>query len=630
MFNISQFASIITKRLLEFPTRDIPTSEFANILQEYLAIVFNTDDDWNRFERLKYWLKRSENDSDAIVCANVEMVRFGAITAQRDRSKKSSDKCPTTLSDPKDLNKMLSRANVNDIKVVARYADTVESFAKEIDQWVMKTRFEGEQKTLPTENITPDAKRSGNAKMSDMKYISVSSLLRCIAHGQNTTTLNEFCVNYAAAMQVYLSISNRLKTELLEKQARILRETSDRTRITNALKNEWLSKKDCKIDDLQRKVDKITQQNEEMKQLHQQSIEMLRRQGIVLDDIKIQNDGLKDQNTELITKVDKLGEKFDSMANILSKVAVSSNVIADIMKRTHSEDIMKIDARSPSKGIQTLKMLVLFGCYDQSKTHLILRFACCNFETITKVLKEAIKFTNGPDSEKKFMYLTTSAIALSGDIEVNLENGIINKTFTKFEGKKIVDPNGKERANLQKWRSFKIDGTEDAKNKFYHILYELRSAFSMHHQTSLINYMNDEETPDILKQKAASIYRYCDAFAKDATKYCQQYIDAIIEEKDNKTAELVQVSKLSKEHTDARVLNKQSKMIQMHIAEYSKTLLKLRIQQFNLDEYIQSLNIDKQEESHQSFDTSDIPVRKPFESDEKSITDETVVDFGDN
>lgn len=381
-----------------------------------------------------------------------------------------------------------------------------------------------------------------------------------------------------------------------------------------------IEEKNCKIEELSKKIDDQTQlmklQAKESRKETEELKEMLRRQGVVLDEVKIQNDGLKEQNDVLIDKVDKLGEEFQVMANILSQVAISSNVICNIMKRTHNDDIMNIDARSPSKGIQTLKMLILFACYDDER--LIVRFACCNFTTCTNVLKDAIKFM-----ENKFKYLTTSAIALSGDIEVNLEHSMIKKVFNRFEGKTIVDANGKKRDNLQKWRSFKLQRDEKVQDRFYQILYALRHAFTMHHQSSLIKYINEEDAPGILKQKAASIYKYCNTFANDATIHCQQYIDSIISKKEDGTVQLVQVSTLPKTYTDNRVLNKQLKPINMHIAEYSKTLLKLRIREFNLQEYINSLNIKKEESS----DDPSPHIPCDTFSDTESLADGTVIDY---
>jgi len=97
-FNYAQFEIVIRDALTGRPSCDLPVREFSAILAEHLRIAFVDEEDHYRFERLNYWLQQPQLNGDRVVCANVELVRFGAIAAREDRKKKSAPPVVTTLN----------------------------------------------------------------------------------------------------------------------------------------------------------------------------------------------------------------------------------------------------------------------------------------------------------------------------------------------------------------------------------------------------------------------------------------------------------------------------------------------------------------------------------------------------
>ena len=89
----------------------INTDTLSNILSEYLNVTFETNEDIARYERLKFWLDQPDLDDAKVVCANVELVKLGAINARqsqskKDEKKKSGTELCLTLVHPTDVKKM--------------------------------------------------------------------------------------------------------------------------------------------------------------------------------------------------------------------------------------------------------------------------------------------------------------------------------------------------------------------------------------------------------------------------------------------------------------------------------------------------------------------------------------------
>jgi hypothetical protein len=216
---IVSFAAIkqdIRARLMERPSRELPSNDLANILATHLNIVFTTEDDRMRFARLKFWLSQPDLDDAKIVCANVELVRMGAIEARPFRGN-MGEYTPPCLAHPKDLNKWILEPNKITYFALKQYAEPVESFARRIDATIQT----GESLVAPrVEEIDPNSRNKVKSDKPGTKfYITVRDLLKCIAHGRNTTALNEFCMYYTASMQIYLQISGELKSQIVDDQS---------------------------------------------------------------------------------------------------------------------------------------------------------------------------------------------------------------------------------------------------------------------------------------------------------------------------------------------------------------------------------------------------------------------------
>jgi len=323
-FNYAQFEIVIRDALTGRPSCDLPVREFSAILAEHLRIAFVDEEDHYRFERLNYWLQQPQLNGDRVVCANVELVRFGAIAAREDRKKKSAPPVVTTLNtdtkksappavttlntdtkksappaaptlntdtkksappaaptyaDPTKLLRMFKAVGRIDYDTIPRHITTVEERAQVVDEWVHRSRA-GEEPDLPaTELIVPDEQeRIGNSKRSDMVYVDVDTLLTLIARSRNTTTLNEFCMHHAAATKRYLIISTDMKSKAI-------RQKDDQI---DLLRREMAERDTAQ----QAKIDELLGYAKDTKDS--------------LEDVKEQNDGLH-------TKVDDLQEAADDL-----------------------------------------------------------------------------------------------------------------------------------------------------------------------------------------------------------------------------------------------------------------------------------------------------------------------------
>jgi hypothetical protein len=277
---------------------------------------------------------------------------------------------------------------------------------------------------------------------------------------------------------------------------------------------------------------------------------------------------------------------MDGFATMLSSVAVSSEVVRSIVTKANDPDIMTINARSPSRGVESLKIVFMITCYNQERTQMVVRVACCNFKTTPKTIRDAMnRFVNDLDDEDHLLFHSVTAIALSCDIEINTELRIFKQVFDEMNGVPFGDTR-----HLIKWCAIPITSGEDeiTANRD-RMVQNLRSAFIMHHQESLIKYKTSEQTPDEMKIKAEAVFQYCTDFTNDTTDYCQQFIDAYVLRAEDGTATLTGCSEMETLFTHDLVRKARNQHIAMNQREYAKVMLKLRIREFNIERFLENL-----------------------------------------
>ena len=87
----TDFEKIVREQFEQNNANTITFDKFENVITKVL-IDHITDEQRNQYERFLYWIRNEDLDNAHIVCANVELVRFGALAARPNRSKKL---CPT-------------------------------------------------------------------------------------------------------------------------------------------------------------------------------------------------------------------------------------------------------------------------------------------------------------------------------------------------------------------------------------------------------------------------------------------------------------------------------------------------------------------------------------------------------
>jgi len=135
----TDFENIVREQFEQNNANTITFDKFENVITKVL-IDHITDEQRNQYERFLYWIRNEDLDNAHIVCANVELVRFGAIAARPDRSKVSGHSNGPTLAKFDHLTKFLKdTAKITNYITKQRYPNTVESRAQLIDQFVEKT-----------------------------------------------------------------------------------------------------------------------------------------------------------------------------------------------------------------------------------------------------------------------------------------------------------------------------------------------------------------------------------------------------------------------------------------------------------------------------------------------------------
>lgn len=93
----TDFEKIVREQFEQNNANTITFDKFENVITKVL-IDHITDEQRNQYERFLYWIRNEDLDNAHIVCANVELVRFGALAARPTQSKKSGPHGDLTLA----------------------------------------------------------------------------------------------------------------------------------------------------------------------------------------------------------------------------------------------------------------------------------------------------------------------------------------------------------------------------------------------------------------------------------------------------------------------------------------------------------------------------------------------------
>jgi hypothetical protein len=375
----SQFKLELAKK-----PRGLTYDELNEIIQSVCRV---SSDDEHLFMRFDFWM-RHKNHSEQIICANVELVRFGvlAVRPARQTSKENSGSSKNpSFSHPAMLDKFLQRVYVEP-KSVSRRSDTVEARAKIVDNWVKESIDSKDRIDLPPlEDIQPEG-NIGNNRPSDMKYISFEQLVKCIARSENASALKDYAMNLMALLKIY-------QEELM------------------IAKDNAIQMKDDKIDGLLQKLDaqsakmdKLSQDNEELKTMANQLLVYGKNADIKLDHVQSE---LKTAND----KLDKTAEFTISFAKMALPMWVGSTVI-----KTQMEKLIKDS--SIEYALTHLKLMFAVRFYelgeDSNQATMITYLCNTNFKKLGDRMKELYE-----RHQVMYMLKPEAVCLMSG--EINME-----------------------------------------------------------------------------------------------------------------------------------------------------------------------------------------------------------------
>jgi hypothetical protein len=110
----------------------------------------------------------------------------------------------------------------------------------------------------------------------------------------------------------------------------------------------------------------------------------------------------------------------------------------------------------------------------------------------------------------------------------------------------------------------------------------------------LIKYKTSDETPDEMKVKADAVFQYCTDFTTDTTRYCQQFLDAYVRRAMDGTATWTSYSDMRSSFTHDLVRKASTDHVNMKQCDYAKVMLKLRIREFDIERFLESLMAEQE------------------------------------
>ncbi len=474
------------QKALQLNPDGLNVNEFNRIVEESLQLY--VEKERSLFKRLEYWLSHVDTDNDdKIVCADIELVRFGVLQARPSQKKNSGVSKPLSFIRSSDLEAFFKHARINleDVNIIKRRKDTVEQRANLIDQQVQNSIESGESiQVLPLEVMTTEA-NIGNNRPIAMKYISIEQLVQCIANSQNASAIREYAMNYYSIRKIY-------DQEFIKIQKNTIRR-----------KDEAITQLHEKIDNLTsvntKQTDMITQQSSEIKQLL----------GFASDT----KESLIEARQEIKEIKIKLDEWFSFSTNF-ARMILPMWIGSSVFKTMYDQNRATYDESNALKHMKVM-FVVAFTQDDTMQVY----FCCTNFADVGARLK---KLYNEHRTMKMFQPKAISLISQE-----------INQERAKLQQVELF-PDSVGHVFHNKTKSFRVTlGDEDASSVYDQIVKRAHSeAFqSYQHRRNNINEDEISINPEIINHLKCSDK----IFYESTLPYCQQYIDCYVCRSDDGT-----------------------------------------------------------------------------------------------
>ena len=366
MVSLNLIRDEFAKKLAIKP-RGLSMDEFNDIVNMLLESISSEDE--QLFARFDYWMRHEDRNAQ-IICANVELVRFGVLSARPSRkseksksgnsdgyippssekSKKSDVKNSDTLRCPslaqQDILNRFLKFNDIEIIVIKRLPETVESHAKLIDEWV-SNQIDSKKRIdlLEQEDIIEDS-NNGNQRTQSMSYISFEDLVRCISRSKNASSLRDYAMNLMAIFKIY-------SEELL------------------TAKDNAIEQKDDKIDSLSKKIDELLTANKDLLTINKD-------QTVNIDKLLHHSEETNAKLSDMNTKLDIVIGFIIEFAKLILPAWVGSSVL-----RTRLDSLTQTYA---NKALDHVKLAFVVGLTDGETLKIL--FCCTNIANVPKRLKD--------------------------------------------------------------------------------------------------------------------------------------------------------------------------------------------------------------------------------------------------
>jgi len=436
-----------------------------------------------------------------IVCANIELVRFGTMATRPNRStkntqmsdgKNSGDRThPSSgmpqITHPIDLKKFLGPFNFYEIdppKAIEQLTATIVHQATAIDDWCADKIATGDEpfELLELFPIMKDDHNDGNNRRSDMLYITVDQLVECLSMGRNATAVKSLAMNYLAVIRYYSMEANRVKDDHL----------ASLTAENNTLHQDMLELKESNRE--------VLEINRQLKVDMQEVLNHGRQANVKLDQANV--------------KLDRMELSLDGLVNTVKTTLpmwIASSVTKTIL------DSFRARYTSDVAALQHLKVVFVCGFYLENQMKVY--FCNTNFADVPTRLR---KLSNKHAAD---MYmLRPSAITLAS-CDINME--LVRFRSTLFDGitSHVVD----------KTKSFDIIIHEgaDVEIVYASIIKQLRSK-QLHVYQSRRNEMMDtiNENGDASKRFSKNVIDHITTadtqFFDNTRPICQDYLNCHI------------------------------------------------------------------------------------------------------
>jgi len=287
---------------LAIKPRGLSIEEFNGIVDMMLSSISAEDE--QLFARFDYWMRHEDRNAQ-IICANVELVRFGVLSARPPQESKrsdvkNSDGCirSSSMARQSDIDTFLS-SNMITSRTIKRLPETVETRAKLVDKWVLE-QIDSKKHLdlLDPENIIEES-NNGNQRTQSMAYISFEDLVHCISRSRNAYSLRDYAMTLMAIFKIY-------SEELL------------------IAKDNAIEQKDDKIDELTDEVKSL----KTMVKDQNLKIDILLKYG---QDANQKLDDTNEKLTEMNGKLDTMFEFMKDFARMTLPMWIGSSVLMKLM-----------------------------------------------------------------------------------------------------------------------------------------------------------------------------------------------------------------------------------------------------------------------------------------------------------